>query len=616
MASTTEQREKFQDLIRRAEALGAADPAAYRRRIALLAVLGYLVLFGVLFLLLALIVGSLWAALASTAILILLVKNKLIFVLGYLVYAIARALWVRIEPPDGYALDPRRFPALAAVLADLRRQLDTPAIHRVLLTEDFNAAVYQTPRLGVFGWPRNTLALGLPLLLAMSPEQAKAVLAHELGHLSGNHGRFAAWVYRVRQTWQRVMQAFDRSSNWGGRLMARFFDWYAPHFNAYSFALARANEYEADALSARLTSPRDAAAALVASHLGVDRLAQGHWQPFLKRAEQVARPDGDPYRGLARFLDSPADAADTGLDRALAVATGYTDTHPALADRLRALGTEAPAPGPVSPSAARAWLGDGYDAVLADFDRAWLQRNADSWAAHHREVTEMRARLAELEAKPADTLERDELWQRAAWSERLGLDALAHYQAYAEAYPDDADAQFVIGRLLLERDDAAGLAHLERAATRFNLVLAVCEAAYGYFRRQGDRDAADAWLRRGEAQLDLQAAAQRERAAVTVKDSLADAALTDAERARLGEDLVRLGGVKQAWICRKVVKIDPDNPVYVIALQPRGWFARQDKLIGRLAQELPCPGLTYFVAKGGRAGKLAKRVIKAGRPLL
>ncbi|NTV95464.1 MAG: M48 family metalloprotease [Thiobacillus sp.] len=616
MASTTERRQQFQDLIRRAEALCAADPAAYRRRIVLLAVLGYGVLFGVLFLLLALIAGGVWAALASTALLILLVKNKLVFVLGYLLYAIARALWVRVEPPEGHALDLRRFPALAEVLADLRRQLATPPIHRVLLSEEFNASISQTPRLGVFGWYRNTLTLGLPLLLAMSPDQAKAVVAHELGHLSGNHGRFASWVYRVRKTWERVMEAFDRSGNWGGRLLARFFDWYAPHFNAYSFALARANEYEADALSARLTSPRDAAAALVTSHVGADRLARDYWQPFLMRADTVARPEGEPYRGLARFLDTPAEVACTGLDRALAVETGYADTHPALADRLRALDAEAPVPAPVSLSAARAWLGEGYEAVLADFDRTWLERNADGWEAHHREIAELRARLAELEAKPADALVPEDLWNRAAWSERLGLDALAHYLAYAATYPDDLDAEFAIGRLLLERNDPAGQAHLERASTRFNLTLAACEAAYGYFLRQGDRETAEIWLRRGEAQLDLQAEARKERAGVTAKDALADAGLTDSERAQLAEGLARMGGVKQAWICRKEVKIDPDSPVYVIAVQPCGWFANGEKLIGRLAQELPCPGLTFFIAKTGRTRKLAKLVMEAGRPIL
>ncbi|TCJ14970.1 hypothetical protein EZJ19_08810 [Parasulfuritortus cantonensis] len=616
MASTTEQREHFQDLIRRAEALGAADPAAYRRRLALLAVLGYAVLFGVLFLLLALLVGSVWGALASTALLILLIKKKLIILLGYLVYAIGRALWVRFDPPEGRELDLRQYPALAAVLADLSRQLATPTLHSVMLTDEFNASVVQTPRLGVFGWPRNTLMLGLPLLLAMSPDQARALLGHELGHLSGNHGRFGAWIYRVRQTWDRVMQAFDRSGDWGSRLMARFFDWYAPHFGAYSFALARAEEYQADALSARVTSAADAAACLVASHVGAGHLAEAYWRPFLARADLVERPEAGPYGGMARFLADSAGERFAGLQPALAVETGYTDTHPSLADRLRALGVPAPEAGPARPSAAEVWFGDRCDALLAEFDRTWLERNAGPWEARYRETAEMRARLAELEARPEETLSADEAWQRAAWSERLGLDALAHYQAYAGRYPDDLDAEFSVGRLLLARDDAAGLAHLERAAARFDLALPVCEVAYDYCRRVGDRDGADAWLRRGEAQFDREARGRAERAGVMAKDTFAGAVLAEAELAALARELAAVDGVKQAWICRKVVEVDPDSPVHVIVVQRRGWFTREAKLLARLGERVSCPGLAFFMIKGGSAGRVAKRAIGAGRPLL
>lgn len=617
--STTEHRENFQALIKRAEALGKADPSAYRRRILSLALLGYAVLFGVLFLLLALIVGSVWAALASTALLILLLKQKLIFVLGYMVYVIARSLWVRVEPPQGYELDLRDYPELAAQLEDLRRNLATPRIHRVILTEEFNAGISQTPRLGVFGWNRNTLTLGLQLLLVLSPEQAKAVLAHEFGHLSGNHSRFAAWIYRVRQTWYRVMASFDQAGHWASRGLARFFDWYAPHFNAYSFALARANEYEADALSAQLTSRETAASALVTSHVGADYLGRAYWRPFLARADLEARPADDPFQGMARFLGLPP--ADTrplleGLGKALGIETGYADTHPALKDRLDALGAEPAPPQPVARSAAQAWLGGRYETVLADFDRAWFQRNGEAWVERFRKSEEIRAKLADLNAKPESELSREECWQRAAWSEQQGGDALPLYQAYAAAYPDDADADLVVGRLLLDRDDPAGLAHIERAARHFKLALTACNAAYAYCLRIGDRAQGEIWLRRGEAQIDLENAARAERASVSPKDALIDADLAPDLLTQLARQLDTLGGVKHAWICRKAVKILPEEAVYVLAFQAKGWFPKEAKLVQQLASKLNGPGLTFIVMKGGKAGKLAKRVIKSGQRVM
>jgi hypothetical protein len=42
------------------------------------------------------------------------------------------------------------------------------ALGRVGQIDDFNAAVVQAPRLGLFGWYRNYLLIGLPLAKALT----------------------------------------------------------------------------------------------------------------------------------------------------------------------------------------------------------------------------------------------------------------------------------------------------------------------------------------------------------------------------------------------------------------------------------------------------------------
>jgi len=51
-------------------------------------------------------------------------------------------------------------------------------------------------------------------MLVLTKDQFLAVIAHELGHLSGHHSRFNAWIYRVRITWWRIMEAFDAAGGW------------------------------------------------------------------------------------------------------------------------------------------------------------------------------------------------------------------------------------------------------------------------------------------------------------------------------------------------------------------------------------------------------------------
>jgi Zn-dependent protease with chaperone function len=195
----------FIQLVQKAEQDAEKNIKGYRGKLLLFAGLGYGVIFLILFSLVLLIGGTLGTAFVSTTLFLLLLKKKLIIVLAIVVWILLKAVWVKFEEPSGYVLEKKRFPKLFAAIDDLRQQLKSLPIHQVILTPELNAAVVQTPRLGIFGWHKNSLIVGLELLLILSAEEMRAVLAHELGHLSGNHSRFNGWIYRVRIMWQKVM---------------------------------------------------------------------------------------------------------------------------------------------------------------------------------------------------------------------------------------------------------------------------------------------------------------------------------------------------------------------------------------------------------------------------
>jgi hypothetical protein len=91
-----------------------------------------------------------------------LLAKKLAIPLIVLAALVGRALWVRLPAPDGMPLKRRDHPLLFDTLHDLRRRLRGSRIHQVLLCGDFNAAVAQVPHLGLFGWQKNYLILGMP----------------------------------------------------------------------------------------------------------------------------------------------------------------------------------------------------------------------------------------------------------------------------------------------------------------------------------------------------------------------------------------------------------------------------------------------------------------------
>src|SRR5579863_1110312 len=143
---------QYEALVHRMELLAQRAPRAYRWRVLALAVLGYAYLLLLIVGLLALAVFAAYALRSATVL-----GAKLLLIAGALLLAVLRCLWVPLTPPEGERLRPQDAPAFFELLAQLCTQLSAPPVHRVLVSEDFNAAVSQVPRLGIFGWHRNYL---------------------------------------------------------------------------------------------------------------------------------------------------------------------------------------------------------------------------------------------------------------------------------------------------------------------------------------------------------------------------------------------------------------------------------------------------------------------------
>jgi hypothetical protein len=501
-----------------------------------------------------------------------------------------------------------------------------PRVHRVLMERDMNAAVEQRPRLGIFGWQENTLFVGLPLLQALSPEQARAVLAHEFGHLSGAHSRFGGFIYRVRATWSRLLAKLEEDDHWSGFVFRPFFRWYSPYFDAYTFVLARANEYAADADGAEISSPRDLGEALVSVKLKDAYLDHRFWNWVSGQASLRPEPDVTPYTRMAETLPAGPEREDAEhwLPQYLARETTLADTHPCLRDRLAALGVEARVPAAVEHSAAAAWLGERHAALAARFDDEWRANSEENWRSHYAEVREKEERIDELASKGGrDSLEEAEAWEQA-WlvEERRTLEeALPLYVAYAERFPDIPRARYHAGRVLLAAGDQAGIAHLEASMEHAqDAIVPGCDFIANFLDARGDADAAARYRERRDAhQRKLDAIAEERDTLPIDIEYLPHGA--DAEHiAELAEDLRAMPKVKQAWLLRRPLELS-EAPLYVLAVvrrrftwNPKTWDEykkdpeKDDRALqSEIAEAVRVPGQTKILVINHR-GKVAREL--------
>jgi Zn-dependent protease with chaperone function len=609
---------RFERVAARFERLSRAAPGLYRAAVAALGMLGFAVV-GLVILVLALLLAALVAVVFVGK--NVLVAVKLAIPVGLTVVALLRAIAVRFERPEGLELRRDQAPALFAEIERIRRLGRVPRIHRVLVTSDLNAAVAQTPRLGILGWPHNDLLVGLPMMLALSPDTFRAVLAHELGHLSGRHGRAGAWVYRVRATWMQVLGALEARRSWLGRVLLAFFRWYGPFFGAASFALAREQERAADRFSAAATDPRRAADALAAVDVADWALERRFWPAMMRST--VERPE--PPAGYLEALEAEVRAAhrDPEAERVLAAAlrrrSRGVDTHPALAERIAALGEPPRLPPPFPATAAARLLGPSLEAVRAALDRRWREGVSEGWRRAHAEKASQARRLAELEAAAeAAPLGPSEAWERASLAEDLrGLDAaLPLARDAAERHPDHAPARYGLGRLLLARGEADGAAHVRHAmALDPDAELPGAQLLASFHLSRGENDLATPWIARAEALGDARERAVAERSEMRATDDVIPHALPPGEVAALVAPVRAHPRVKRAYLARKRLRHFPDrDPVYVLAVVPRStWFKlelrrKEDPLARELAEALPGTARVFVFVKRDTTRALFRKV--------
>jgi len=566
--------DEFNTLVARLEEQASRHPFGYKLKVFLLALLGY----GYLGVILTILLVSFIATLASVGFLKAF-AIKLIIPMAVFLWVVVRSMWVRIAPPEGTLLKRKEVPQLFKVVDDLRRRLRAPGFHRILITDEFNAAVMQVPRLGLFGWYRNYLLIGLPLMKSLTSDQLKAVLAHEFGHLAGGHGRFSNWLYRLRMSWARLLDVLEEKHSSGSFLFRPFFRWFAPYFSAYSFPLARANEYEADAAAARLESPRALAEALTNVHIIGSYLDQRFWPQIHRQADEIPQPAFAPYAHLGDSLATELAETDASewLENAMALETGVDDTHPSLADRLKALGEVPCISPPASGQAADKLLGESLECLTSAFDHRSHDMILPSWEGRHQEVQQGRSRLAELDAQIElqETLSLQDAYERANLTETYGAGVDAAFEQFKQLHsrePSDTVLSYEFGQRLLQRDNNEGFELVVRAIEENDeLILSGYELLRDYCWFKGREEDARTWHQRMEEHARLLHAAQQERDLVWIEDTFEHHSLSDEAIADLRLQLQAVTGVRKAYLVKKKVNYMLESPCYVLGYTITHW---------------------------------------------
>jgi len=242
-----------------------------------------------------------------------------------------KAIRHKPEPPGGLPVSPQDAPELWATVRQLAAAVRTRMPDEIRLVPEVNAAVNEHAKLLGLIPGRRYLYIGLPLLQAMTVDQIRAVIAHELGHYSGMHTRLSGIAYRGRLA---VAGAISRLSpynpvGWGFRV-------YGAVYRMVDNAVVRRQELEADRAAVRVAG-RDAAVAALRELPGLGAA----WSFFFRRYVEpgwTARlaPD-DLFGGFGALVSARADELARLRDETPEAERSRWSTHPPIAERIAAM---------------------------------------------------------------------------------------------------------------------------------------------------------------------------------------------------------------------------------------------------------------------------------------
>jgi hypothetical protein len=535
--------------------LWRTNPRAHQRSIGLFSLLGIVVLA---------------FAFVLAIVLVLTFKPLLVIAGVVILYSIGKAIFYRPEEPGGVRLNREMAPTLFEDVDDICRKLGARRCDGIRLDFDFNAAAVQFHKWGVVGPIRNYVLLGMPLLDCLSRDQVRSVIAHEVGHLMLKHGARNRRWYAMAEMYAAIRENLKGGLLW--YLFGPFADWYLPRFYARLQPISLRSEFEADARAVAITSASVAASSLCMLRLGEKRV-DNEIRTYCTRATSENNHDAEQladavYASVREWSD---EEASTTLSRALRAATDIEGSHPALADRLAALGVEPEVPTPAKPAASDEYFGSERRSVAAGIAHHYM-----SLSGYYESLVEAIGEAKEVEssisARVMDgTASQEEIEDYVRTQGFMhGPDHVQHHiERYLVQYPQSSALHYYQGMTQLKQGDDEGIHALVKSAHLGEGISAdIFETIYQYLLANGRTEEASEFRQKRDQFVDQLSSTYDSRLKVSKKQEYEPAGFAENEIEYIREILSRAKAVGKAYI---VKRSNQDGPLtmYDLAVFPR-----------------------------------------------
>lgn len=272
--------------------------------------------------------------------------------------------------PFGVRVAREQVGELYELVDALAHEAGVRPIRRIYVTAEINAAIVQRPRhLGV-GEIVTDLLIGLPLAHALTPRQFAAVIAHEIGHVVARQRGLRGWAGWLQAWWIRTLDELVA-------VLPAGFPWFDAQGSSMCMKmllLAQMEEYAADRTAVRLVGADLLAETLVEICCKADFLANDYLPRVQALSERDPSSSVRPYREMGHGFAAGFAQSRAAIDPSSVLLADHGGPfHPALQDRLDAIGVMPERSQSSGPSAAQSFFGESLPFLAWHFDRMWWE---------------------------------------------------------------------------------------------------------------------------------------------------------------------------------------------------------------------------------------------------
>jgi len=286
-----------------------------------------------------------------------------------------RIVGIKLPAYSGINVNYRTVPDLVKTVTELQKTYKRPKLDNIVISDQYILDIVKTPLFGLPFGSTNTLVIGLPVLLTMSPLNFRCALERKFGQFSKRIHFLDNWLYQLRFTWLQYNEIYAGRLHSGDQILSWFFRFFTPLYNAVSTHAYNRVNLRTDTFALENISDIDLLDMIKNSILSKSFLHSIYWPSIQEMVHEDSSPSPHPFYRMTDMFHKTLQKCDTRklLQDALAGKNASINGETTLDERLDNLGYyKLSTPNFTEESAALEYLGQAYHSIIGIMDRYWI----------------------------------------------------------------------------------------------------------------------------------------------------------------------------------------------------------------------------------------------------